>query len=626
MTSSEIQMARISEQEPFVDNGDTMLNSGVNSKIYKEYIKSGFGLLGTFCLIAFFIVVQFGAVFTDYFVSEWANDEQIISLQKMDLNISNKSLNNSFSNEALNTYIPNRSYYLYRYIIQANIVLLLLFTRPLIYYMMCVKAAKRMFNKLLWAVLSKNLNFFLKNKEGDIMNRCSRDQGVVDETLPSTNFDFIQISSFILITFGLAIYVNYFILIALLPLCVFFYCFRKYYIEKARQLRRLEAEKRTPLLNHLNDTTSGIAVIRSSKKTDTYRSSYHSKMNDYTNVNFPYITAKRWFALRLDLAIVIFIAFIIYGSVLVQNWFKNLPITPASIGLLLTYCFQLSTQFQFCVRQSCEAECSMISVERICKYFEEEENDKQGKTTTNITNWPSNGKIELQNVSFRYNQQVGYIFQNKDFVFESGQHFGIIGFNGVGKSSLFNIILRLYDIENGNILIDNINIRQISLNDLRKRITIIAQDPVIFQTTVRENLDPFHLKRDDELKRVLESVDLQRLDLDDQAPNLSHGEKQLLCFARGLLKDTKIYLIDEATSNLSNEVERTIQRIISETLQNKTVLIIAHRVSTINKCNKILEVHGKNKFYFDTPDELRNKPDSLLNIFENRDATKVESF
>nr|QNH67957.1 ATP-binding cassette transporter subfamily C member 4 X6 [Brachionus plicatilis] len=459
------------------------------------------------------------------------------------------------------------------------------------------------------------------------MNRFNRDQGIIDDTLATTNFDFIQISSFILATFGLSVIVNYFIVVPLAILIGFLLWFRTYYIKIARQLKRLEADERSPLLDLLNAITAGIAIIRSSNKTDEYKRKYNEKMNKYTRVNFPFITAKRWFALRLDLAIVLFIAFIIYGSVFVQNFLENFPITPASIGLLLTYCFQLSTQFQFCVRQSCDAECSMISVERICKYTDKNEypSESNNKTSVNIKNWPSKGEIKLNNVTFRYNNRSEKVFKNLTLTFEAGKHVGIIGFNGAGKSSFFNLILRLYEISEGEIFIDNVQIHQISLSDVRKNITIIPQDPVIFDTTIRENLDPLNMYDDDQIKTALEAVNLtysnEKLDDPQEVRHLSKGHKQLLCFARGLLKDTMIYLIDEATSNLSREAEEIIRDVIEKKLKGKTVLIIAHRIETIKNCHKILGVKGNNQFEYDTPENLERNDESMYSKFSKGNLT-----
>nr|APD26526.1 ATP-binding cassette transporter subfamily C member 4 X5 protein [Brachionus koreanus] len=623
--NSELKPLNNKDIENQVKSGN---RSGVSWNVYKTYLKAGYGLIGSFVLVCFFIGVQFCVVYTDYFVSDWANKESGIDIN---IDVFNYSiLNNSNDyNHSMNIelskarFIDNRDHYFIRYIIQANAVLILLLTRPLIYYIMCVKAAKRMFNKLLRAILEKEYNFFLRISEGRIMNIFNRDQGVVDDLLASTNFDFLQISSFILVTFGLSVYVNYFVVLPLIILLIFLVWFRTYYIRAGRQLRRLEAEKRDPLLDHLNASTSGISTIRSSNKTEEYKNLLNQKMDAYTMVNFPYITAKRWFALRLDLGIVIFIGFIIFGSVLVKHFLKNFLITPASIGLLLTYCFQLSTQFQFCVRQSCEAECSMISVERIYDYLNTRKYPSEKKhTKRKHASWPQDGTIEFQGVSFRYNSNADYILRNKDFIFKAGQHIGIIGSNGSGKSTLFNLILRLYEMESGQIKIGGEDIKNIDLEEIREKITIIPQDPVVFDASIRENLDPTNrIEKDQEnkIKEALRSAGLEGciddIDKPDVPKNFSKGQKQLLCFARGILKDTKIYLIDEATSNLSSGVEEKIRQVIHERLEDRTVLIIAHHLETIRKCDMILGVCEKNNFEWGTPSELYENKESLYYRF-----------
>ena len=208
------------------------------------------------------------------------------------------------------------------------------------------------------------------------------------------------------------------------------------------------------------------------------------------------------------------------------------------------------------------------------------------------------GNVEFKNVSFGYTQE-NIILKDLNFKLNSGEMIGIVGKSGAGKTTIFNLLCKMYTIKSGDILIDNENINELDEESIRGNVTIITQNPYIFNMSIRDNLKL--VKEDLTDEEMIESCKLACLDeFIDSLPNkydtivgengvvLSGGQKQRLAIARALIQKTKIILFDEATSSLDNETQSEIQKAILNLKNQYSILIIAHRLSTIINCDKIM--------------------------------------
>lgn len=294
-------------------------------------------------------------------------------------------------------------------------------------------------------------------------------------------------------------------------------------------------------------------------------------------------------------------------------------------GLALTQALYLAGLLQWTTRQTAEFEVNMTSVERVLRYCnlpqEPETLAMGGKKPPN--NWPSEGKIDYQNVTVIYRDGLPPVLKNVSFTLSGGSSYGIVGRTGSGKSSLMLSLFRLIPVVSGHILIDGINTATIGIDALRKQIAIIPQEPVLFSGSLRSNLSPWGNHTDGEIWEALTSAQLSNfvrkmggLDVPvvEDGTNFSIGQRQLLCLARALLEDAKILAADEATANVDDQTAKVIHFALNENSKRKrTLIIIAHRMHTITDCDELLVLSDGRVVEAGIPKDLANVEGGYFN-------------
>ncbi|XP_078381397.1 ATP-binding cassette sub-family C member 3-like [Oculina patagonica] len=281
------------------------------------------------------------------------------------------------------------------------------------------------------------------------------------------------------------------------------------------------------------------------------------------------------------------------------------------LGLLYTF-IQITRNLSWMVRKGTELESSIVSVERVKEYSETaREAEWIIPEIRPPETWPQNGNITFKDFDLRYREGLPLVLKSINCLIEPGEKIGIVGRTGAGKSTLTQALFRILERAGGQIVIDDIDIATIGLQDLRSRLTIIPQDPVLFSGTLRLNLDPLGRHTDEELLQILEASHLKRFAAETErglqfiitegGDNLSLGERQLVCLARALLRKGKILILDEATSALDLETDELIQQTIRREFADCTVFTIAHRLNTIMDYSRIMVLDKGVVVEFDTP-------------------------
>jgi ABC-type multidrug transport system fused ATPase/permease subunit len=237
-----------------------------------------------------------------------------------------------------------------------------------------------------------------------------------------------------------------------------------------------------------------------------------------------------------------------------------------------------------------------------------------------------NGKIEFKNVWFAYNHE-DYVLKNASFIIEAGEKVAFVGATGAGKTTIINLLSRFYEVNNGEITIDRINIKDIPQSELRRNIGIVLQDVFLFSGNIKSNITLKNREINNEaIENAVDNVGLRgfidtlplKLDhtVNERGSTLSVGQKQLISFARALAYDPKILILDEATSSVDTNTEILIQHAIQKLIEGRTSIIIAHRLSTIQNCDKIIVMHKGEVKEMGTHQELLEKGGLYYKLYQ----------
>ncbi|CAH8871965.1 unnamed protein product [Trichobilharzia szidati] len=446
---------------------------------------------------------------------------------------------------------------------------------------------------LLSCILRAPSEFFDTTPSGRILNRFSKDIDIIDSKLPYNMRVVLVTLSHVLVCFTLICIALPWFLVALFPIIGCFCILQRFYMATSRQLKRLESVRRSPVLSYFQETLSGISVIRAFKRENEFLNTCNKLVDENLKASYPVIVSYRWLGVNIELLghFITLIACIIILLTLET-------VGPGFAGLALVYSLSVSNYLTFVIRSSSELENSAISIERVREYsgIPSEGEWHLDEYNQQLEQWPKVGSIEFNNYSMRYRRELELALKFVNVKINGGERIGIIGRTGAGKSSLISALFRLVEPTTGQISIDGVNINLIGLHDLRQKLTVIPQDPFIFCGTLRYNLDPLCVKNDDELWNALEKAHLkeyvmaqpEQLDFmcSENGENLSVGQRQLVCLARALLRNSKILILDEATASVDMKTDNLIQETIRTQFTNCTVLTVTHRLGTIINSDK----------------------------------------
>ncbi|KAJ2781265.1 hypothetical protein H4R18_002986 [Coemansia javaensis] len=476
-----------------------------------------------------------------------------------------------------------------------------------------VSASTAVHQRMLLGVLRSPMSFFDTTPVGRILNRFSADINKCDTSLPSNLLGLISTAVGVVTSVAVIVFSTPTIFAVFLPLALVYRRIQQRYLACSREVKRLLSTTNSPIVAHFQESVSGAATIRAYGHQPRFVLENEARIEQNVRVDAMDVWLSRWLTLRLETMgnVVMLGTNMLAIGTLHYTGYGDAGL----VGLAVTYALQLSNLLSFTVKDYTNLENSMTHAERVFEYSRlPPEAPDVIEDRRPAAAWPEQGMVEFRGYSTRYREGLDLVLRDLSFRVLPGQKVGIVGRTGAGKSSLALALFRIVEAASGQILLDGEDIAQYGLFDVRSRLSIIPQDPVLFAGTVRENLDPFAQYSDQEIWRALELAHLadfvrskdERLEfaVAQGGENFSVGQRQLICLARALLKRAKVLVLDEATAAIDNATDAIIQQTIRSEFRNCTVLTIAHRLNTIIDSDMVLVVDGGRLVEYDTPENL----------------------
>ncbi|KAF8217977.1 P-loop containing nucleoside triphosphate hydrolase protein [Mycena galopus ATCC 62051] len=482
--------------------------------------------------------------------------------------------------------------------------------------------------ELLGSVLRAPLTVIEAAGVGKILNRFSSDMNIIDVGLPIAIMAVTQI--------GLAMFGSLIVITTTTPwigllifgIVVTFSIVQYFYTKTSSQLRRLDLGSRTPLYNLLTDTVDadGLRTLRAFKSQQHFTDINSKRIQASQKPFFLVKAGQRWLVGQIKMSVSLINAALICFAVALRH--------TTSAGLFAVALIQatsLTERLNWFFTTWVDVEICIVAAERIKEFVDwapEESLEKgnelemvKGKEKAKGIQWPTQGGILFDGVMARYRPELDPAVHDFSFHIRAGERVGVVGRTGSGKSTLLALLFRKINLEKGRILVDGTDISGISLDMLRSGMTLIPQDPVLLEISVRANLDIEGKHSDDEIWRALElssmkaAVERFPAKLDEVvtgSSRFSRGQKQLLALARALLRQRNVVCLDEATSSIDVETDQAIQQTLRSSFGSATIITIAHRISTVRDYDRILVLDNGRVVENGSPDKLLEIPGGIF--------------
>jgi len=372
-----------------------------------------------------------------------------------------------------------------------------------------------------------------------------------------------------------------------------------------------------------NETFSGNKIIHSFTLEETLREKFKNTTDYMFTLAIKMVQGSNWLSPVMHVITSIGVALVIgFGSYLIVHG----TITSGNFVAFIAALLLLYTPLKTIGNNYIAIQQSFLAIDRIFEVLNLTPGIKSKDGDTELKSIRKD--IEFKNVGFSYNADKK-VLKNINFKIKVGQTAALVGNSGGGKTTISSLIPRLYEIDEGEILIDGINIKRYKINTLRKNIAVVFQDNFLFSGTIRENIllgNPdateeavLHAVRDAYLWDFVEGLP-HKLDtqIGERGVMLSGGQKQRVAIARAFVKNAPLVILDEATSALDNKAEKIVQAALDNLMKNRTVIVIAHRLSTVRNANKILVINDGSIIEHGTHDELLNLQGAYCALYQSQ--------
>ncbi|OAA35078.1 ABC multidrug transporter [Metarhizium rileyi] len=482
------------------------------------------------------------------------------------------------------------------------------------------KTSRKFHELLLNTTIRAPISFLTSTDAGTTLNRFSQDLELIDNDLPQamdqTVFQFLSaIVSAVLVFIGSS-YIG-----AAIPLCIAALGFiQYYYLRTSRQLRLLDIEAKAPLFSQFLETVNGVSCIRAYGWSDAYMERSYVALNVSQKPYYLLWCIQRWLTLVLDLfnaglaLLLVGIATNIRGS------------ATSFLGVALFNIVTFSSTLQTLVTEWTQVETALGAINRIRSFVLNVKSEDLAEEDGDVPeSWPATGRVVFDNVSASYKSAAEPVLDKISFEVASGQKVAICGRTGSGKSSLIATLLRLLEIDAGKICVDGVDISTIPRQQVRRRLNTVPQDSFFLAGKLREDLDPFQSAADERLVEVLEAVGLWDvfepsggLESAIEEEMLSHGQRQLYCLARAVIRQSPILVLDEATSNVDADTDTAMQALLRSEFKDQTVISVVHKLQSVLDFDRVILLENGRMMESGNPRELLSTPGSaFLALYES---------
>ncbi|CCG83568.1 putative ABC multidrug transporter [Taphrina deformans PYCC 5710] len=486
---------------------------------------------------------------------------------------------------------------------------------------MVPKSAQVLHTYLLHAVIDAPLSFFTSTDTGTTINRFSQDLTVIDSELP---FAFINLVFNLVETIigAVLMCISAKVFSAVVPpVLLALWVLQKYYLRTSKQLRILDLEAKSPLYSNFIETLSGLTTLRAFGWTQEFEKTNSVLLDISQKPYYLLYCVQRWLALVLDLMVTGLALILMVLIVKLRT-----EIGGGFVGLALLNILTFNESLSEIVKGWTLLETSFGAVARLKDFNEATPSENLlHEVDSAPEGWPCHGAIEFENVFASYTASSDLVIRDLTLSIKAGQKIGVCGRSGSGKSSLVTCLFRMLEVAPGSrITIDDVDITKLPRQKVREVLNAIPQDPCFLRTTIRRNVDPESEHTDEAIAAALERVQLWNvvetlggLDTDLDLESFSHGQRQLFCLARAMLKKSKIVILDEATSSVDHESDNLMQRIIRSQFWDCTIIAVAHRLDTILDFDKIVVLDAGKVVEFDEPAALLARPSQFRELYNN---------
>ncbi|KNE73339.1 hypothetical protein AMAG_17563 [Allomyces macrogynus ATCC 38327] len=596
----------------------------VEWKVYATYIAAAGGVLWWALLLGTLFIPQFLSVAQDWWLKTWA---QAYTRTGVYVTYALPSaITTAFAMDPSKSDV-DVDYYLLVYLGLSTLNIAVQYIQNMLEMSRSMAASTKLHDVLLERVLGAPISWFDSVPVGRLVNRFSKDIQTIDREVIWSLMGTAWCGASVLITIVVVTSIAPAFLLFVFPVVWMYRYVANYYLASSRELKRLESVTRSPIYSTYQETASGTSVIRAFHKEAQFLARAHDRMDVHHRAFYWLWVCNRWLSIRIDFCSNVTVLACGIVILLTGNMYAG------TAGLALSWAMTVSDSCLWFVRIFASMEMNMNAIERAIEYSTIDQ-EAQGGAKPSVVQWPTHGALKVDNLVMQYPSSTTPVLHGISFELNPREKCGVVGRTGAGKSSLALALLRMIEPQSGSVKIDGSQLSEMDLTVLRSRVTMVPQDPVLFEGTIRSNLDVLDEFDDATCLNALERVHFfestqQAADPLDAAAakdgdataahtstwtldskveangkNLSVGQRQLLALARALVRRSKVIIMDESTANVSHDLDAKIQQTVRSEFAESTILCIAHRLRTIADFDKVLVLDHGRVVEFGSPAEL----------------------